>query len=148
MVENSRVEYKSSFNDSVIESITAFANTKGGSIFIGLDDNKQFVKDFKIGKESIQQWLNEIKQKTRPSVIPDFEIVQIEENDIIEIKVQEFPVKPVSFKGRYYKRVHNSNQQLSPLEIADTSLQSLQLSWDSYPAINKSIDDIDFSKVE
>ena len=62
--------------------------------------------------------------------------------------MQEFPVKPVSCRGRYFKRVKNSNHQLSPVEIADLSLASLQLSWDSYPAIGYTTDDLDLKKVE
>jgi len=76
------------------------------------------------------------------------EIIDYNGTKIVEITIPEFPIKPVSFKGRYYKRVKNSNHQLSVIEIADLSLQSLQVSWDSYPAPNHSIDDLDLKKIE
>ncbi|GHS86039.1 ATP-dependent DNA helicase [Bacteroidia bacterium] len=66
---------------------------------------------------------------------------------VVEFFVGEFPVKPIAFKGRYFKRVKNSNHQLSALEIADMSLQSLQVSWDAYPAIGATWKDIDKQKV-
>ena len=66
----------------------------------------------------------------------------------MEISVQEFPIKPLSFKGRYYKRIDNSNHQLTTTEISDLNLQTLQVSWDSYPAIHSSINDIDWDKVD
>lgn len=66
----------------------------------------------------------------------------------MEIRVQEFPVKPVAFKGRYFKRVKNSNHQLSPVEIADLNMASLQLSWDSYPAHGYTYSDLDIHKIE
>jgi predicted HTH transcriptional regulator len=56
-------------------------------------------------------------------------------------------LKPVAFRGRYYKRVNNSNHQLSAIEITNLSLQSLQLSWDSYPAHGKRLEDLDPRKV-
>lgn len=66
----------------------------------------------------------------------------------MNISVNEFPVKPLSFKGRYYKRVNNANHQLSPIEITDISLQSLQLSWDSYTKQGKTLSDLDVVKIE
>lgn len=63
------------------------------------------------------------------------------------IRVNEFPVKPLSCKGRYYKRVGNANHQLSVMEITDMSLQSLQLSWDAYDKAGKSIGDLDIRKI-
>ncbi|SEL99312.1 ATP-binding protein [Parapedobacter koreensis] len=52
--ENSSTEFKSSFNDGVIESLTAFANSKGGKVLIGVDDSGKPVKGFTIGIESFE----------------------------------------------------------------------------------------------
>ena len=41
-----------------------------------------------------------------------------------------------------------SNFNDSVIQIADLSLQSLQVSWDSYPAPNHSIDDLDLKKAK
>ena len=61
--------------------------------------------------------------------------------------MNEYPVKPVSFKGRYFKRVINSNHQLNVREISEIHLQSLQLSWDSYPYPKATMDDLDYHKI-
>ena len=71
MKENLYTEFKSSFNDSVIESLVAFANTGGGKVLIGVNNEGMPLKNFITGHESVQQWLNEIKNKTQPSIIPD-----------------------------------------------------------------------------
>ncbi|AIM35482.1 hypothetical protein KO02_01510 [Sphingobacterium sp. ML3W] len=52
--ENLHTEFKSSFNDSVIESLSACANTKGGRVLIGIDDKGNPVKGFSVGDESLQ----------------------------------------------------------------------------------------------
>ena len=148
MKENQHIEYKSNFNDSVIETLVAFANSKGGKVLIGVNDNGSPNVNFSYGKETFQKWINDIKLKTQPSIIPDLEVVDYKKNKIVELTIQEFPIKPISFKGRYYKRIKNSNHQLSVIEIADLSMQSLQVSWDSYPSPNASIKDIDFKKAE
>jgi ATP-dependent DNA helicase RecG len=118
--ESEKVEFKQSFNDEVIETIAAFANTTGGSVFIGIS-NAGKITGTSIGKETLQQWANEIKNKTSPSLIPEITEHEVDELTIYQIRVSEFPVKPVAFRGRYFKRVRNSNHQLSVHEIVDLS---------------------------
>ena len=77
--ENQHIEFKSGFNDEVIETLSAFANTKGGKILIGVRNDGVPVKGFIVGEESIQQWLNEIKTKTQPVIIPSAEVVEFKE---------------------------------------------------------------------
>ncbi len=93
-------------------------------------------------------WANEIKNKTMPSLIPDINERKIDNKTVVEIKIGEYPVKPVAFKGRYFKRVFNSNQQLDVHEIADIYLKSIQTSWDAYQYPGGTLDEIDFKKVE
>ena len=37
--EDINTEFKASFNDETILSLSAFANAKGGSVFIGIEDS-------------------------------------------------------------------------------------------------------------
>jgi ATP-dependent DNA helicase RecG len=134
--ETQYVEFKPNFNEDVIETLVAFANAKGGKVLVGVDDNGKPVKNFTIGTESLQNWLNEVKTKTQPSIIPDAEVVEYESVEVVEFSIQEYPVKPVACRGKYFKRVKNSNHQLSVSEIADVYMQSMQYSWDAYPAKN------------
>lgn len=145
--ESETLEFKTSFGDEAIISLVAFANTKGGEVYIGISDDGQ-IKGINIGKEIIQNWLNEIKNKTQPSIIPLVEVFKSKGQQVVCIRVNEFPIKPLSFKGRYYKRVGNSNHQLNVSEISDIYLQTMQYSWDSYPYTNVTIKDIDLKKVE
>ena len=145
--ENEHTEFKSSFGDAAIETLSAFANTQGGKVYIGLDDAGKPVKSFTTGTETLQKWINEVKQKTQPGVIPDAEVVSIGGVKVGLLSVKEFPVKPVSFKGRYYKRVGNANHQLSLTEIAALHLSSFNSSWDSYINPDRNIDDLSINKV-
>ncbi|MBN8858767.1 MAG: ATP-binding protein [Sphingobacteriales bacterium] len=54
--ENKSTELKSSFGDGVIETLSAFANTSGGKVYIGLDGKGKPVKGFTIGAETLQKW--------------------------------------------------------------------------------------------
>jgi len=144
--ESEILELKESFNKEAVQSISAFANTKGGTLLIGINASNEIVGT-QIGDESIQNYMNQIKQATSPSIFPDIETILIDGKAIIIISVDEFPVKPISYKGRYYKRVQNSNHVLNLSEISNMHMQSLQLSWDAYEYPNGSLSDIDIIKV-
>ncbi|HAN77812.1 MAG TPA: hypothetical protein DCQ31_08600, partial [Bacteroidales bacterium] len=58
--EGERLEFKTNFNTETIETLTAFANTKGGKVLLGVSDKKE-IKGISLNSESIAQWLNEIK---------------------------------------------------------------------------------------
>lgn len=42
--EDINTEFKASFNDETILSLSAFANAKGGSVFIGIEDSCKIKK--------------------------------------------------------------------------------------------------------
>ncbi len=145
--ESETVEFKESFSEGVIISLVAFANRSGGSVLIGVDD-KGIVSGINTDKESAQRWLNEIKTKTSPSLFPDIEEIQLNGKKIFCFKIDEFPIKPVSYQGRYYKRVKNSNHQMNLGEISDMYLKTFNSSWDYYVDEEHSLDDISFGKIE
>ena len=145
--ENENTEFKSGFNDEVIETITAFANTKGGKVLIGVTNKGIPVKHFTIGHESMQNWINEIKNKTQPSIIPDVKVLEYQGIEIVEFKIPEYPVKPVACRGKYYKRVLNSNHQMLLSEISDLYLKTFNMSWDYYIDTQHSLDAISLEKI-
>jgi ATP-dependent DNA helicase RecG len=131
----------------VVITLTAFANAEGGSVYVGVDDNGTAISAFKIGKESVQQWTNEIKNKTMPSIIPDVTVEEINGVSVLVFSTQEFPIKPVAFKGRYYKRVKNANYQMNLQEISDLHLKTFNSSWNYYPSPHYDLGSIDLDKV-
>ena len=146
-VEGLTVEFKSSFSDEVIISLVAFSNAVGGSVYIGITDDGD-VKGISVGKESIASWMNEIRNKTAPIIIPYVETIEIENKTILVFKVFEYPIKPVSVKGRYYRRVKNTNRLLTITEVVDMHLQSINSSWDAFPDTLHTLEDISLEKVQ
>ena len=145
--ESQRVELKSSFNVEAMEAIAAFANAEGGKVVIGVS-NKGKVVGVDVNMESVQNWVNEIKSKMEPAIVVDANQFELDGKNVVVLSVSEYPIKPVAMQGRYFKRVQNSNHQLSAMEIANLSLHSLQVSWDSYPAYGKTFEDLDTNAVE
>lgn len=145
--ESERVELEESFDKDVLETTSAFANTHGGIIFIGVNDKKG-INGVSAGKESMKNWVNEVSQATEPIVIPEIEKHEVHGKTIVLIKIAESPLKPVSYKGICYLRVGNGNKKLTPKEISEMHLQTIGSSWDSYPARDAKIEDIDIERVE
>jgi len=102
--ESETVEFKHSFQAEVIETLVAFANAKGGCVYIGVQDDGT-IKGVELSQETVVQWINEVKTKTSPTLIPDGDVIEVNGKMVVVLKLQEYPIKPVSFRGKYYKRV-------------------------------------------
>jgi ATP-dependent DNA helicase RecG len=145
--ESQTVEFKTSFNEDVIETLVAFSNAVGGSVYVGIADDGS-VKGVSIGKETIANWISEIRNKTAPVIIPNVETLEIDGKIIVIFSVFEYPIKPVSVRGRYYKRVKNANQSLTVTEVVNLHLQSINSSWDACPDALHTLEDISLGKVQ
>jgi ATP-dependent DNA helicase RecG len=145
--ESETLEFKESFSKAVIETIVAFSNTSGGKLIIGINAHQKIV-GVSITEETIQKWINEIKQATSPQVIPDVSIIELDSCKLVVIEVIEYPVKPVSFKNKFFKRVANSNHLLNISEIANEHLKTINSSWDYYPDPNHSLSQISTEKIQ
>ena len=100
--ESEKIEFKSSFNHELIETIVAFSNSAGGKIIVGINQKREFI-GLSVNDESVQNWVNEIKTKTSPQIIPDVEIEEFENKKFVIFSVQEYPIKPVATRGKYLK---------------------------------------------
>lgn len=145
--ESQTLEFKASFDKTAIQSLVAFANAQGGRVLVGMSDRGHAI-GVTLAKETLNEWLGQIKSATSPALIPDIIAHTIDGKTIVEIDIREFPVKPVNTRGRYYKRVASSNHQLSSSEIADLYMQSLQLSWDAYAAPGFTIAQLSPAKIQ
>ena len=144
--ESSTVEFKSSFNQELVEAVGAFANKRGGIIVVGLKSSDR-VTGLQLADESLQKWLNEIKSKTEPVQVPDIESFKYKGKTLVAITVKESPFKPVAVQGRYFIRHENSVHAMSPTEIGDCTLRTQNSSWDFVLDDSSSLDDISLKKV-
>ncbi len=145
--ESEKIEFKESFDKETIETAVAFANTKGGIILIGVPDEGK-VKGVQIGKETLRGWANQISQSIEPRVIPEIKVSEVDGKSVVIIGIKEFPIKPVSVKGKYFRRVGNSNRIMPMQEIAQMHFHSAGMSWDKLSARDVTIEDIDIERVK
>ena len=101
--ESQTLEFKTSFERETIETLVAFANTQGGVVIVGVADDGA-VQGVTLGKETLNNWLVQIKSATSPSIIPDIAASETEGKTVVLLSIDEYPVKPVHTRGKYFKR--------------------------------------------
>src|SRR3989344_3879214 len=125
MKESQILEFKKSLSEinEIIETISAFANTKGGKIIVGVEENKdgsiKKVVGVVINGREIENITNEIKQNTDPIVYPSVVIEEIDGKEILTIEIKESSLKPVFSKGKAYLRVGKCNVKLSAQKMRE-----------------------------
>lgn len=146
--ESEKVEFKPSLSqrDKIMKSVSAFSNTKGGTIFIGVSDKGE-VLGIEIGKKTLESLANKIKQNTDPEIYPSIFVENVEGKNIIVIEVKESKSKPVFAFDKVYKRIGKSNQRVSSDEIRKLALEGKKIYWDEEICEDANLEDIEEEKV-
>ena len=115
--ENEQVEFKERIpkgdTKEFIESVVAFANKKGGTIFLGVDDgcNIKGAASEDLDEERLH---NIVRDNCEPVIEINTEIVEIDGKKIVLIKVPEGKNKPYLVKGRgAFIRVGGSDKPMA-----------------------------------
>ncbi len=149
--ESLSTEWKSSLSliNEVIETISAFANTEGGKIIIGVSKSGK-LPGVEIGKDTIERMVNKISQNTDPKIHPRITTEEINSKSLIVIKVKESSDHLVLAFGRPYKRVGKSTVRMSKDEYERIILEKHkeELQFDKQICKEASLKDIDKEKVK
>jgi predicted HTH transcriptional regulator len=121
--ENSVCEFKRKFSsyEKIAKEIMAFANTKGGYIIFGIDDDKKIV-----GVESEKsetELINEAaKNYCEPSVEIKVEYIDMYGKEIVLVKIPESNKKPHRLQD--YVDGFDINNAVVPIRVNDKSVQA------------------------
>ena len=99
--ETENIEFKLQVTDEIYKEVIAFANTDGGTIYIGIDDNGNAV-----GIDNIDETYTRITNGIRDAIHPDvtmFIKYTLQENKIVKITVGEGSYKPYYLKSKGLK---------------------------------------------
>ncbi|HLR25609.1 MAG TPA: ATP-binding protein, partial [Fodinibius sp.] len=123
--ESEKVEFKEIFTDSALKTLAAFANTKGGSLYVGVKDDATLLSKG-ITDEMQQDVVNKTMQIL--GITPRVRLHKHEGNDFLEVKVKQHR-PPVSVRGTYYHRVGNTTREVTGEDLKQLFLQGE--SWDT-----------------
>ena len=148
--ESITVEWKPSLSqiNEIINSISAFSNSEGGKIFVGVSNSGQIL-GVQIGKNTIENLANQISQHTDPKVHPIITTKKIDDREIIIIEVKKSPDKLTLAFGRPYTRAGKSSMKMGKDEYENLILEKHRdkLQFDSQICRGAKLKDIDPSKV-
>jgi len=147
--EGQTLEFKASpsLRQEIGQAISAFANTAGGTILVGVSPQGKLV-GVDIGRKTIEDLANWIKANTDPPICPRMQVHKIEGRDLIEISVKESDEKPVFFNDRAFQRVGRTSPRISVSKIREFARQERKmLSWDERICEDATLEDIDEGRI-
>lgn len=111
--ESENIELKSSLSlvNEIIESVSAFANARGGKVVVGVDSGGR-ITGVQIGKDTLENFANRIAQNTDPKIHPRISVKDIEGKKIIVVEIKESLDRLVLAFGRPFKRVGKSTMRI------------------------------------
>ncbi len=146
--ESETVEFKEGLNiREILETVCAFANSKGGVIIIGVSDDGA-IRGINIGKGTVESIVNSITNEIRPKIYPEVSVLFVDGKGIIKVVVPEGDKKPYFYKERAYKRVGKSNVKMDPEEITRKIIEREKI-WEFVERrITGRFEDLDLQKVK
>lgn len=99
--ETENIEFKSDITNDIYKEVIAFANTDGGIIYIGVDDNGNV-----IGIHDIDETYTRLTNGIRDAITPDvtmFIKYTLQDDRVIKININEGTYKPYYLKSKGLK---------------------------------------------
>jgi ATP-dependent DNA helicase RecG len=131
--ESSIVELKETYSKSICKTVSAYANSEGGTIYIGIDDSGKVV-----GIDDLQSMRAKIENVINDSVTPRptyrFNVLKDSGKNILEIVVSKGDVGPYYYNHRAYIRSDTSSIPLDGENLTRLILKSKNLTFDQMRA--------------
>ncbi len=126
MPENNNEEYKQSWRDEYLKAVCAFANSQGGTLFVGKDDDGNL-----IDVPDYNRLMENIPQKIKNDLGITAVIILHDENGVhyIEIKVPPYSVA-ISYHSKYYIRAGSTTTELTGHSLNEFLLKKSGRTWD------------------
>ncbi len=137
--ENQQTEFKESWRDEFLKHISAFANSQGGNLIIGIKDDGTI-----IGVNDSKKLLEDLPNKVVQLLGLTVDVVTKNKNkkEIVEIKVSPSSV-PISYNSKYYIRSGSTVQELHGQKLREFILKKDNITWDEIEVQGARIAELD-----
>jgi len=122
--EGTTVEFKEVMNENGYKTLSAFSNTEGGLLLLGISDDGDIV-GCDCSDEPVRSIANKIMGKM--GIHPTINILESDEHNILIIEVGKSDI-PIAYNGKYYKRVGTTTTGILGDELKEFFL--LGSNWD------------------
>ena len=138
--EGQFIEFKESFDKSLIKEMVAFANASGGVIYPGITDSGT-LKGIEITNR-LRSQIQDIAYNCDPSII----INLVEKDNILAVEVPEGKNKPYSCSNGFFMRMGANSQKMTRNEILTLAIKSGKVRFDEQICNNFDWKDFDDEK--
>lgn len=128
--ETGTLEYKSEVNKGFLKTVSAFANSGGGRIVFGVNDNGKV-----LGLSDPRQACLDIENRINDAISPrpQFLLEIGESGKTVELVVEEGLDKPYLSGGKAYRRSDSATVEVDSVELKRLILDGQNLSFDALP---------------
>lgn len=151
--ETNTVEFKSWIKtpkykemiELLVKEAVGLANTKGGIILVGVEDNGEVTGCSKFEEQNI---IEAIYDKTIPKLFTDIEVVEIDSKKILEITIDKSSEIVSTSNGITYRRLGKNTKPFYPSEYSSNKTQGFKGDYSAKIIENSSEKDVDFVEVK
>lgn len=142
--ESQNTEFKSSWRDDYLKTLAAFANSDGGSLYIGLND-----KGTPVPLTKTKKLLEDIPNKCNDKIgiLPKVDLLILDSLEVIKVTVEKQDA-PISYNGRFYSRTGSTTQELNGSSLTQFLMKKSVTPWDEAIEPSATIEDIDEDTIE
>ena len=105
--------------DEMARDVVAFANLKGGFLFVGIvDETKEVNESFVYDDKKIFELIKQIQDRTTPTITLIPHRIRVNDTDLLVLEIPFSQQMHRTSKGEYLIRCNDGNRAIEPHEIA------------------------------
>ena len=105
--------------DETARDVVAFANNKGGFLFIGIvDDSKEINRDFIYDEKKVFDLIHQVQDRTEPTITLIPHKINVEGNNLLVLEIPFSTQLHRTSRGEFLIRSNDGNRPIEPYEMA------------------------------
>lgn len=105
--------------DETARDVVAFANNKGGFLFIGIvDDSKEINRDFIYDEKKVFDLIHQVQDRTEPTITLIPHKINVEGNNLLVLEIPFSTQLHRTSRGEFLIRCNDGNRPIEPYEMA------------------------------
>ncbi len=148
--ESETLEFKQTTGSqrAAMQALCAMLNNRGGRVLFGVSPNRT-IPGQQVSDKTIEELAKEIGE-IDPPAFPSVDRVPLENGqEVLVVTATQGPVRPYSYKGQAYRRVGNTNQEMSRDEYNRMLLERMhgEQRWENHEATGWTVNDLDTTEI-
>jgi len=151
MPEGKTLEFKQDLSSpkNMLKTLVAFANTAGGRLIIGVEDDSKEVIGVSDPLDEEERICNLIADSIKPRLVPNVELISFENKTLLVVEVYPSGSRPHCLKSEgstdgVYVRLGSTNRKADRELIAELKRSVAGTSFDEQALPDRTVDDLDF----